>query len=133
MHASDRLTESAVCLAAPEGGSGAPDRTICSLLQVVSTWLRSRPLKSTHATNTALPSLSYDGRRIVAIPIAERLAPVHIVTLRLRRQTMRPAVRLFADFLQQSFQPGGLFHRDGTQVAISHPETIRSGHQQTLG
>lgn len=64
-----------------------------------------------YTIHNALPgtNVSYDGRGIVAIPIAERLASVHMVSLRLRRQNMRPAVRVFADFMKQAFQPGGLF------------------------
>lgn len=74
-----------------------------------------------YTIHNALPStnVSYDGRRIVAIPIAEHLASVHMVTLRLRRQTMRPAVRTFADFLQQSFQPTGLFHLGPAERNVS--------------
>ena len=64
-----------------------------------------------YTIHNALPgtNVSYDGRGIVAIPIAERLASVHMVSLRLRRQNMRPAVRVFADFMKQAFQPGVLF------------------------
>ena len=66
-----------------------------------------------YTIHNALPgtNLSYDGRAIVALKMAENPTPVHIVTLRLRRQSMRPAVRLFADFMREAFQPGGLFAR----------------------
>ncbi|MGL4290256.1 MAG: LysR family transcriptional regulator [Phreatobacter sp.] len=64
-----------------------------------------------YTIHNALPGrdLSYDGRRISALAISERPAPVHVVALRLRRQNMRPAVRLFADFMAEAFAPGGLF------------------------
>jgi DNA-binding transcriptional LysR family regulator len=64
-----------------------------------------------YTIHNALPgtNVSYDGRGIVAVPIAEHLASVHMVSLRLRRQNMRPAVRIFADFMKDAFRPGGLF------------------------
>ncbi|PWK61257.1 LysR family transcriptional regulator [Aminobacter sp. AP02] len=64
-----------------------------------------------YTVHNALPgtNLSYDGRKIIALKITERPAPVHVVTLRLRRQNVRPAVQLFADFMREAFQPNGLF------------------------
>jgi len=56
--------------------------------------------------------LNYDGGRIVALPIAEQVAPVQVVALSLRRQKMRPAAELFASFLAEAFTPGGLFGAD---------------------
>jgi DNA-binding transcriptional LysR family regulator len=53
--------------------------------------------------------IGYDGSRIAVLPIIEPLAPTHITSLRLRRQSVRPAVQAFADFLRDSFAPGGVF------------------------
>lgn len=53
--------------------------------------------------------VTYDGGRVTARPIVEDLAPVEVMTLHLRRQTMRPAVRAFADFLSEAFSPNGMF------------------------
>jgi DNA-binding transcriptional LysR family regulator len=52
---------------------------------------------------------AYDGSRVAVVPIAERLAPVHVTSLRLKRHTSRPAVEAFAGFLRQAFAPDGLF------------------------
>ncbi|MGV6875720.1 LysR family transcriptional regulator [Pseudochelatococcus sp. B33] len=64
-----------------------------------------------YTIHNALPgtSVTYDGSRVTARPIVEPLPPVHVMSLRLRRQTMRPAVKAFADFLPEAFSPGGLF------------------------
>ena len=56
-------------------------------------------------------TVGYDGSKIAVLPIREALPPVHVMSLRLRRQTMRPAVRTFADYLREAFLPGGLFHQ----------------------
>lgn len=56
-------------------------------------------------------TVGYDGSRIAVLPIREALPPVHVMSLRLRRQTMRPAVSTFADYLKEAFSPGGLFHQ----------------------
>jgi DNA-binding transcriptional LysR family regulator len=64
-----------------------------------------------YTIHNALPgtSITYDGSRVAARAIVEPLPPVHVMSLRLRRQTMRPAVKAFADFLPEAFAPGGLF------------------------
>jgi DNA-binding transcriptional LysR family regulator len=64
-----------------------------------------------YTVHNALPgtNLSYDGHKIVTLKIAERPSPVHVVSMRLRRQNMRPAVQAFADFMREAFQPNGLF------------------------
>lgn len=64
-----------------------------------------------YTIHNVLPSngSSYDGGRVVALQITDRVSPVHVVALSLRRQTMRPTVQLFAKFLAGAFAPGGLF------------------------
>lgn len=64
-----------------------------------------------YTIHNALPgtSITYDGSRVAACAIAEPLPSAHVMSLRLRRQTMRPAVKAFADFLPEAFAPGGLF------------------------
>lgn len=53
----------------------------------------------------AIPRLpwTYDGRKVVAVPIAEDLPPIYVVSLRLKRMITRPAVKLFAGFAKQHF------------------------------
>lgn len=46
---------------------------------------------------------TYDGGEIVAVPIAEELPPVFVVSLRLKRMVTRPAVVLFAQFAKRHF------------------------------
>jgi DNA-binding transcriptional LysR family regulator len=53
--------------------------------------------------------VTHDGGRVAAVPITDRLEPVRVVSLRLRRQSLRPAVDAFARHLKASFAPGGLF------------------------
>lgn len=64
-----------------------------------------------YTIHNVLPSgsQSYDGGQVVALPIAEKVPPVHVVALSLRRQSMRPTAQSFATFLAQSFAPQGLF------------------------
>ncbi|MET3791301.1 LysR family transcriptional regulator [Aquamicrobium terrae] len=64
-----------------------------------------------YTIHNAVPgtTFGYDGSRIAVLPIEDRLAPVHVMSLSLRRQTMRPAARMFADYLKEAFAPGGLF------------------------
>ncbi len=53
----------------------------------------------------AIPRLpwTYDGNKVVAVPIAEQLPNIMVVSLRLRKLATRPAVKLFADFAKQHF------------------------------
>ncbi len=53
----------------------------------------------------AIPRLpwTYDGKRIVAVPIAEDLPNILVVSLRLKRAAARPAVALFAEYAKQHF------------------------------
>ncbi|MBW3095847.1 LysR family transcriptional regulator [Pseudohoeflea coraliihabitans] len=64
-----------------------------------------------YTIHNALPgtSVTYDGSEVTARPIVEKLPPVRVTSLRLRDQTMRPAVKAFAEFLPGAFSPGGLF------------------------
>ncbi|GLK85053.1 LysR family transcriptional regulator [Ancylobacter defluvii] len=52
---------------------------------------------------------THDGCRVAAVPLVERLEPVHLVSLRLRRQAPRPAVEVFARHLKESFSASGVF------------------------
>jgi len=67
-----------------------------------------------YTIHNALPgtSVTYDGSRVAARPIVEPLPAVRVTSLRLRRQTIRPAVKAFADFLPEAFSAGGLFQRE---------------------
>jgi DNA-binding transcriptional LysR family regulator len=56
-------------------------------------------------------TIGYDGSKIAVVPIRETLPPVHVMSLRLRRQTMRPAVKAFAEYLREAFSPGGIFRQ----------------------
>ena len=53
----------------------------------------------------AIPRLpwTYDGRKIVAVPIAEDLPSILVVSLRLKRVAARPAVALFARHAREHF------------------------------
>lgn len=53
----------------------------------------------------AIPRLpwTYDGNKIVAVPIAEDLPNILVVSLRLKKLETRPVVTLFADFAKQHF------------------------------
>lgn len=54
-------------------------------------------------------ALAYDGGRIAVVPFEEALTPTRVMSLRLRRHAMRPAVRAFSDYLAEAFGPGGVF------------------------
>jgi len=58
-----------------------------------------------YTIHNALPgtSVTYDGSRVTARPITESVLPVQVMSLHLRKQTMRPAVKAFADFLSTVF------------------------------
>ncbi|MDQ0511655.1 LysR family transcriptional regulator [Ancylobacter amanitiformis] len=53
--------------------------------------------------------ITHDGGRVAAVPLTDRLEPVRLVSLKLRRQAPRPAVEVFARHLAAAFAPGGLF------------------------
>ncbi len=54
-------------------------------------------------------SLTYDGGRVLARPIVERLPSVTIMALGLNRRPMRAAVRAFSDLLSEAFKSGEMF------------------------
>lgn len=56
-----------------------------------------------HTTTT------YDGGTLAVLRLKEKLAPVSVVSLRLRRPASRQAVAAFADFVREAFSPAGLF------------------------
>jgi DNA-binding transcriptional LysR family regulator len=64
-----------------------------------------------YTIHNALPgtSVTYDGGRVTARPITERLPSVQVMSVHLRKQAMRPAVRAFSDFLTEAFSPKGIF------------------------
>ena len=64
-----------------------------------------------YTIHNALPgtSITYDGSRVTARPITEKMPAVQVMCLHLGRQRMRPAVRAFADFLQDAFSRTGMF------------------------
>lgn len=64
---------------------------------------------------------THDGGRVAAVPIIDRLEPVRLVNLKLRRQAPRPAVEVFARHLKASFSAGGIFE-PGT---LSPRKTVR--------
>ena len=53
--------------------------------------------------------ITHDGGRVAAVPLTDRLEPVRLVSLKLRRQVPRPAVEVFARFLKSAFSVGGIF------------------------
>jgi DNA-binding transcriptional LysR family regulator len=57
-----------------------------------------------YTIHNALPgtSVTYDGSRVAARAIAGTMPPVHMMLLRLRQHSMRPAVRAFATFLTEA-------------------------------
>lgn len=77
-----------------------------------------------YTIHNAVPgtTFGYDGSRIAVLRIKEQLSPVHVMSLSLRRQTMRPAARTFAEYLKEAFAPGGLF---GTQPQAALSEERR--------
>ncbi|HSI39527.1 MAG TPA: LysR family transcriptional regulator [Xanthobacteraceae bacterium] len=65
--------------------------------------------------------ITHDGGRVAAVPLTDRLEPVRVVSLRLRRQAPRPAVEVFARHLKSAFSVGGVF-APGT---LSPRKTVR--------
>lgn len=65
-----------------------------------------------YTIHNALPgtSITYDGSFVTARPMVEKLPAVQVMCLHLGRDSMRPSVRAFADFLQEAFSPKGMFH-----------------------
>lgn len=63
------------------------------------------------AIQNAIPgsTVAYDGSPIAVLPLEEPLTPTRIMSLRLKRQAVRPAVEAFASFLCGAFGPGGPF------------------------
>jgi DNA-binding transcriptional LysR family regulator len=57
----------------------------------------------------AATSTAYDGGEIAALAIEEKLPPTRIMCVRLKQNSLRPAVEAFAAFLRESFAPGGPF------------------------
>ena len=53
----------------------------------------------------AIPGLpwTYDGQKVVAVPIAEELPNIRVVSLRLKKLATRPAVTVFAEFAKRHF------------------------------
>lgn len=53
----------------------------------------------------AIPRLpwTYDGNKVVAVPIAEELPNILVVSLRLKKLAPRPIVTIFAEFAKQHF------------------------------
>lgn len=53
----------------------------------------------------AIPRMpwTYDGHKVVAVPFAEELPKVYVVSLRLRRLVTRPSVAVFTDFARRHF------------------------------
>lgn len=52
---------------------------------------------------------AYDGSEIAVLDIDDPVPPVQVTSLKLKRQTLRPAVETFSDFLRAAFSPGGIF------------------------
>jgi hypothetical protein len=46
---------------------------------------------------------------IAVVRLAKRLPPTHVTLLRLKRHSLRPAVKIFADYAAAAFATGGLF------------------------
>ncbi|MFD2032000.1 LysR substrate-binding domain-containing protein [Ancylobacter dichloromethanicus] len=65
--------------------------------------------------------ITHDGGRVASVPLTDELPPVRLVSLRLRRQTPRPAVEVFARHLKAAFSAGGIFE-PGT---LSPQATVR--------
>lgn len=63
------------------------------------------------AIQNAIPAttLVYDGGRVAVLALEEDLPPTRIMSLTLKRHTLRPAVAAFASFLTEAFAPGGMF------------------------
>ena len=53
--------------------------------------------------------ITHDGGRVAAVPLTDRLEPVRLVSVKLRRHAPRPAVEVFARFLKSAFSAGGIF------------------------
>jgi DNA-binding transcriptional LysR family regulator len=83
-----------------------------------------------YTIHNALPgtSVTYDGGRVTARPIAERVPPVQVMSLHRRGQTMRPAVKAFADFLSEAFSPAGMFHAP-TEAGGEPRRSARAGRR----
>ena len=86
----------------------------------------------------AIPRLpwTYDGNKIVAVPIAEDLPNILVVCLRLKKLATRPAVKIFAEFAKRHFaevwpklmqtQPKRRARNRGTQVPPLPPPSTRA-------
>jgi len=64
-----------------------------------------------YGIQNAIPASTtvYDGAEIAVLAIEETLPPTRIMCLRLKQHALRPAVKAFATFLQESFAAGGAF------------------------
>jgi DNA-binding transcriptional LysR family regulator len=64
-----------------------------------------------YGIQNAIPASTtvYDGAEIAVLAIAETLPPTRIMCLWLNQHALRPAVKAFATFLQESFATGGAF------------------------
>lgn len=53
-------------------------------------------------------SVTYDGTKLAAVPLSGDLAPLRVMSVRLRNHSMRPAARAFQDCMLEAFRPGGI-------------------------
>lgn len=104
----------------------------CKLMPLIAYRLRSYELirglvghGHGYTIHNALPgtSVTYDGSEVVAHRIAEAIPPVQVMSLSLRGQTVRPAVRAFADFLTRVFAGDELF-QPGSPSMRAHHEVL---------
>lgn len=64
-----------------------------------------------YTIHNAIPGTcyAYDGSRTVVLRIKEPLQNANVTCLTLNGHNMRPAVRVFADYVQREFSPEGIF------------------------
>jgi DNA-binding transcriptional LysR family regulator len=84
------------------------------------------------AIQNAIPAttLVYDGGRVAVLALAEDLPPTRIMSLRLKRHTLRPAVAAFAAFLTEAFGPTGMF-APGSVIAPRTDDAAHSAADRT--
>lgn len=73
-----------------------------------------------YTIHNAIPGtrFAYDGSRTVVLPIEENLPCAQVTCLYLKKHIMRPAVKLFADFLHEAFADHGMFSPQAMQQRL---------------
>jgi DNA-binding transcriptional LysR family regulator len=74
-----------------------------------------------YAIHTIVPltRTTYDGGNVVVKPLRDKLPPAQVVSITPGAQLTRPAVKIFADFLELAFKHGGRLNDDKPAATTS--------------